>query len=193
MGSMPIRFRIGLKREQADVWDVAAIIGLGFGCLAGLLLTALRLPGTWLIIALAAAYGWWTDWQPVGAMVIGILVAAAVVAEVLEVITSVLIAKRAGASRRAGWGGLIGGMVGMIFLSLPVPLLGSVVGALLGCFAGAAIAELTVRKQLGQGAKVGVFAALGFALGAALKVGIALAMTGLLMTSVLLAKFGDRV
>lgn len=180
-----------MTREEACVWDIAAIVGLGLGCLAGLLLTAIRLPGTWLIIAVGAGYGWWTDWQGVGAIVLGILVGAAVVAEVLEVITSVLTAKRAGASRRAGWGGLIGGMVGMIFFSIPVPILGSIVGALAGCFAGAAIAELSVRKQLGQGAKVGVFAALGFALGAAIKVGIALAMTGLLMTSVILARVGD--
>ncbi len=173
------------------MWEVAAIIGLGLGCLVGLLLTAIRLPGTWLIIAAAVVHGWWTDWQPVDAVIIGILVAAAIVAEVLEVITSVLTAKKAGASCRAGWGGLIGGIVGMIFLSVPVPVLGSVVGALLGCFAGAAIAELSVRKEFGQGAKVGVFAALGFALGAALKVGIALAMTGLLMASVILAALRD--
>ena len=74
----------------------------------------------------------------------------------------------------------------MLLLSflIPVPLVGTMVGALLGCFIGAALIELAMRKKLTQGTRVGFFSALGFALGVAAKVAIALAMSAILLTSV---------
>lgn len=159
-------------------------------CLLSILLTAVRMPGTWLIVAAALGYGWWTGWDPIGWGVIAVLAGIALAAEAVEIVMSVVTAKKAGASRQAAWGGLIGGFAGMIFLaslfSLPFPVIGTMVGAsvgaLVGCFAGAMIAELAVRKKLVQGTKVGFFSALGFALGTATKTAIALAMSGLLLT-----------
>lgn len=144
-------------------------------------LTALRMPGPWIIVAAAGGFGWWNGWQRVTLMTLGALIGVALLGEAVEFFTAMVTARRAGASRRAGWGALVGGFAGMIFLSIPVPLIGTVVGALLGCFAGAAIAELTARRELGQGAKVGVFAAIGFVLGGAAKTAIAMAMSGWLM------------
>jgi len=101
----------------------------------------------------------------------------------------VFTARRAGGSRQAAWGGMIGGIVGMLSLSflVPIPIVGTMIGALVGCFAGATIVELAVRKRLAQGTRVGLFAAMGFALGTAAKVAVALVMSGLLVTSVILA------
>ena len=77
--------------------------------------------------------------------------------------------------------------MGMIFLSfvVPVPILGSVFGALLGCFFGAAIGEMTLRKEFKQGTRVGIFSALGFAAGMVIKMAITLGMAALLMAVVL--------
>jgi uncharacterized protein YqgC (DUF456 family) len=105
--------------------------------------------------------------------------------EVIELLTSVLTARKAGASRRAGWGGLIGGIVGMFLFSIPVPIIGTIVGALVGCFVGAMIAELSVRNELGQGAKVGMFSAAGFVLGMVAKLALALVMAGVLVSSLI--------
>lgn len=162
-------------------------MGLGVVCLLGVLMTAVRLPGTWLILAAAAAYGWWSDWREVTVAIVVVLGAVAIVGELLELLMSVFAARRAGASGRASWGGLIGGLLGMIFLSflVPIPLLGTMLGALLGCFAGSMLGELSVGRKLAQGARVGVFAAIGFALGTALKMAIALAMAGGVMTAAL--------
>lgn len=150
-------------------------------CFVAVLLTAVRLPGVWLIVALAAGHGWWGGWEPVSLTTVAILIGAAVIGEVVETLTSMFAARRAGASRRASWGALIGGFVGMIFLSIPVPLIGTVVGAVLGCFVGATIGELSARRKLGQGAKVGIFAAIGFVIGGAAKTALAMAMSGWLM------------
>lgn len=165
------------------MWDAVAMAILALCCLIGVVITALRLPGTWLIVAGAALYGWHGDWTRVSVAIVVVLAVIALIAEALELLVSVLTARRAGASQRAAWGGLIGGIVGMCLFSIPVPLIGTIIGALLGCFVGATIAEVSVRGELGQGAKVGLFSAAGFALGTVAKLALALTMAGILLTS----------
>lgn len=172
------------------MWDVVAIVVLVVCCLLAVVMTAVRLPGTWLIVVAAIVYGWWADWRPVGLILVAVLVGLGLVGEGVELLASVFTAKRAGATRQAAWGGLLGGLLGMFFLSflVPVPLVGTMIGALLGCFAGATLAELWMRKEVTQGAKVGFFSAVGFALGAAAKIAIALVMSGILLTSAVCSK-----
>ena len=145
-----------------------------------LILTTLRLPGGWLIVAESVAYAWWTEWAQVGWLFIGLFVVLAAVGEALELLTSVLTARKAGAGKRAAWGGFIGGFLGMIFLSflVPIPVLGSLCGALLGCFAGATIGEITDKGELTQGTRVGLFSALGFILGTVAKLIVSFVMAG---------------
>ncbi len=174
------------------MWDNVIITALILACLAGVVMTALRLPGTWLIVSAALGYGWWSDWMGIGTALACIVVAIAIVGEIVEFALTALTAQKAGASRQAAWGGLIGGFLGMIFLasvlSLPMPvvgtMIGAIAGALVGCFGGAMIAELAVRKKLAQSTKVGLFSAMGFILGMAVKTALALVMFGLVMTSV---------
>lgn len=162
---------------------------VGFFCLLGVLLTAVRLPGTWLLLVTAVVYGWWTGWERVGTATVLILAGVALVGEAVEIFASVVTARRAGATKQAAWGALIGGFVGMLFLSflVPIPLVGSMVGAVVGCFGGAMLTELAMRKNLARGAKGGVFAALGFAIGTATKVAIAMAMAVVLLTQAVCA------
>ena len=173
------------------MWEVVTVVSLILCCLLAVLMTVLRLPGTWLIVLAAVLYGWWADWEPFGLFLVCVLVGLGVFGEIVELLASVLTARKAGATRQAAWGGLIGGVLGMIFLSslvsIPFPLVGTlvgaVIGAFIGCFTGATIVELWIRREVAQGAKVGVFSAVGFALGAAAKLAIAMAMSGLLLTS----------
>lgn len=155
------------------------VAAVGLGCLIAVVLTAVRLPGTWCLVAGAGLYGWLTEWQAVTLSTLLLLSVIAAIGEILELFTSAVVARKAGGSRRAAWGGLVGGMLGMFFLSflLPVPFVGSMAGAIAGCFLGAAIAELTVRNHLAHGTRVGFFAALGMAIGTAAKVGLALVMS----------------
>ncbi len=173
------------------MWEVVTIVLLILCCLLAVVMTVLRLPGTWLIVVAAVLYGWWADWEPFGLFLVCMLVGLGVFGEVVELLASVLTARKAGATHQAAWGGLIGGLLGMVFLSslvsIPFPLVGTlvgaVIGAFIGCFTGATIVELWIRREVVQGAKVGFFSAAGFALGAAAKLAIALAMSGLLLTS----------
>jgi uncharacterized protein YqgC (DUF456 family) len=169
-----------------DIWTIVAVAVLVLCCVVAVAMTAVRLPGTWLIIAAALLYGWWADWQGVGLWLVILLVGVALAAEVIELLASAFTARKAGASRQAAWGALIGGFLGMLLLSflVPIPIVGTMVGALVGCFAGAMIAEMDVRKELGQGTRVGLFSALGFVIGTVTKIAIAFAMSGILLTSV---------
>ena len=178
-----------------DWSNIGIIAALSVSCVVGVLLTALRLPGAWWIVVTAVGYGWWSDWQRVGLIFVGLLAGIALIGEAIELFSSVLIARKAGASDRAAWGSLIGGFLGMLFLSflVPIPFVGSIVGAIVGCFLGAALAELSVRQQLSQGTKVGLFSAMGFAFGMAAKVAIAMVMTGLLLTVVVCTPTAHQV
>ena len=172
--------------------DWLIIIVLVVICLVGLALTAVRLPGGWLIVITALVHGWWTGWHPITVTIAVVLVGLAIGGEVLELLMSTVTARKAGASRRAAWGGLVGGIVGgiagTILLSLPLPIIGTFFGtffgAMAGCFCGAMIAELTVDKTVADSAKVGVFSAIGLVLGAVAKLAVAFLLCGVLLTSV---------
>lgn len=169
--------------------DIAVLFALALCCILGIGMTAIRMPGTWLIVLSAAGYGWYDAWHSIGKMTIVILIGVAVVGEILEFFSSVVTARRAGASRKAGWGGLIGGTLGMFCLSptIAVVPIGPVIGALLGCFIGATVGEMIVRNKLVGSARVGVFSALGMALGTAAKLGLSFVMAAILLTAILTA------
>ena len=163
--------------------DILALLPWILGGAIGVVLTAFRMPGVWLLVAETLVYGWWTGWEHVGVGFVAIMLALGIVGEASEQLMSVLTARRAGASRQAAWGGLIGGFLGMFLLAfiVPIPVVGSMFGALLGCFIGAMVAELSARRQLAQGTKVGLFSALGFVLGTVTKLAIAFVMAGILL------------
>ena len=165
------------------MWGTQAIVAVGLatlGCTLGLALTVLRMPGIWVIVLTAGLYGWWSEWQSVPVWLVIVLFGAACVAEALEFVSSAVTVRKVGASRRAAIGALIGGFFGMFTLTfvVPIPIINTVVGALLGCFTGALIGELSVHRQVGKGTRVGLFSMLGFVIGMAIKMTIALGMSG---------------
>lgn len=163
--------------------QIAITVGLTLACCLGILLTVFRLPGNWMIVASAVLYKWLTVDAGGGWTILVVLVGLAVFGEIAELLASVVTSQKAGASRQAAWGGLIGGFAGMFLFSLPLPVIGTFAGAVIGCFAGALVVEWRVRGKLGQGAKVGVFSAIGFVIGAVFKLAVAMVMAGVLITS----------
>jgi len=159
--------------------DILLIILLAAICLLGTLLTVFQLPGIWLVAVAAVAYGWYYDWQRVGPWAIGAILALLVVAEVVEQVSGMWFARRAGGSRRAAWWGLFGGIAGALLLTISVPLIGTIIGAAVGCFAGALAAELSLQKHAAAGARVGLYTAIGRTLGTVLKIAAALIMSAL--------------
>lgn len=149
------------------------LLALGGTFLAGLgvLLIPFGLPGNWLIAAvglLGPALG--LGWAP-----FGVLLAAAVVAEILELVLALKTAKKAGAGRSGQWGAFFGGILGAIFATplIPIPILGTLLGAAIGAFLGAVAFELTfAQRREGELVQIGVGAFLGILFGKGAKMAI---------------------
>ncbi len=153
---------------------------LGACCTVGLLLIPLGLPGLWVMVLGIIGYGWLTDFQAVGTTTIAAVLGVALLGEVSEYWIGFRYTTRYGGSRRAGWGALIGGVVGA-GMGVPVPIVGSVIGALLGSFAGATLLEYWGAWRAHAAVRAGWGALLGRAAAAAVKMalGIVLAVLAL--------------
>ena len=174
--------KLGELKVMNDILLISLLI---LACLVGVAMTAIRLPGTWLIATSAVGYAWSEEWARASCTLVSFLIAFALFGEGVEFLASIVTARRAGASRKAAWGGMFGGILGMVFLSflVPIPIVGTMIGALAGCFVGATLVEMHVRRDMTHGAKVGVFAAMGFVFGAIAKVVVALVMSGVLLSA----------
>src|SRR5262245_32877038 len=83
-------------------------------------------------------------------------------------------AKRVGASSRAVIGAGLGTLLGIPF---------GLLGVLIGPLAGAVIGELSVHRQFGRAAGVGIAAWIGFLIGTAVKVGLAFVMIAIFIAA----------
>lgn len=147
------------------LWSVAGVLVITG--IAGLVLPIL--PGPLLLFGGLVAAAWAEGFVEVGIFPIVILAIMMCTALILDFVASGLGVKYFGASKRAAWGAIAGGLLGL-FWGLP--------GILLGPFIGAFILELSVRDQLQPAGRAGFGAWIGFLVGTAAKVAIGFAMIG---------------
>lgn len=158
---------------SAILWISAVLLVLAG--LVGIVLPAL--PGTILIVAGLVLAAWADDFGRVGP---GMLVLIGVIGAVsygVDFVAAALGAKYMGASKRAMAGAALGTVLGLFF-----GFAGVIVGPLLGAIAG----ELTAHRNWKRVGKAGIAAWLGFAIGTAVKVGIAFVMLGLFTAAYLI-------
>ncbi len=117
----------------------------------------LGLPGLWVMIGVVAVGAITGE---VGILVLLACTLIAVIAELIEFYLVRRLTLQYGGSRKAFWGALTGGFVGML-IGIPVPIIGSIIAGMLGAFAGAALVTYTETKQLGSAHRVGWGAVLG--------------------------------
>ena len=136
--------------------------------IVGIVLPAL--PGTVLIFVGLLLAAWADHFQRVGPLMLTIIGVIGATSYGIDFVAAALGAQRLGASRRAMAGAALGTLLGL-FLGLP--------GIIVGPFIGAVIGELTLHRDWKRVGKAGVAAWIGFAIGTAVKVGIAFLMIGL--------------
>jgi uncharacterized protein len=146
---------------------------LAAALLVGLLLIPLGLPGLWLMVGAALLYSYAKP--GISIWTIGALTLLALIAEIIEFSLSGRYARKYGGSRRAGWGAIIGGVVGA-FVWTPLPVIGPMIGAFAGAFVGAWLAEKTKGTAVGGATRVATGALLGRIVAVAMKVGIGLVL-----------------
>ncbi len=164
---------------------LAGII-LSLGCLIGVALTVLGLPGTWLMVLGALGV---EAWRPELLSWGAIITAAtmALLAEVAELAAGAVGAKKAGGSKRSAIGAIVGGILGGIVgtFAIPIPIVGTVLGAALGSGAAAAFMELSVEgRSSAQIRRVGWGAFIGRLVATVLKTAFAVMIAAVLVASV---------
>ena len=153
--------------------DVALWLIVGALLLLGLVGAVVPfLPGTPLIVAGALVYAFATGWTPVGAGRLVILAAISLLGYALHHAAGAVGARRAGGSRWALAGALVGGVAG-IFLGLPGLLLGPPLGAIAG--------ELLKGGDVRTSVRTGIAAFLGMIAGAAANVALGVIMVSLFL------------
>ena len=156
---------------------VLAIIAMA----ACLLIIPFGLPGIWLMIGILTVA---TALDEVAWWVLIILIALGAVAELAEYVLVKRTAERYGASRKAFWGAIAGGFVGVL-VGFPVAFVGPLIAGLIGTFLGAAAVALIETRELREARRIGWGALIGRVLAVGLKVGAGLAILLIGATSLL--------
>jgi uncharacterized protein YqgC (DUF456 family) len=149
---------------------VMVIVGL-----VGVVLPAL--PGHLLIFAGLLLGAWADGFTRIGVPTLVAIGALGLASYVVDFIAAMLGARRFGASARAMTGAALGTLLGL-FMGLP--------GIILGPFVGAVLGELTAHGDLVKAGRAGVAAWIGFAIGAAVKVGVAFVMIAIFLAALVL-------
>lgn len=158
--------------SETLLWTLSvALILVG---LAGIVLPAL--PGTVLVLAGIVLGAWIDDFSRVGWLAISFIALLAVLAWLMDYVSAMLGARRAGASRQAVIGAAIGTVAG-IFLGL--------VGVLFMPLVGAAAGEYIARREHGQALRVGIATWLGLMAGMLAKFVLAFMMVGTFVVALL--------
>ena len=170
--------------DWSYILDVLQQVGIGLGfvlvalvCVAGVILSCVSLSGTWLVTlaALGAMFlsssgfpDWWT---------IGTFLVLSGMVEGVEAVASSWGVVRRGGSRWAGWAALGGGLAGMILgAGIPIPLVGSLLGMLLGSFGLTYLVEWRRLKRTEPAAHIAMGAVVGRVLVILVKVVVTLGM-----------------
>ena len=147
----------------------AALILLG---IAG---TALLLPGVPLVFAGMLLAAWADDFRMIHVWVVVVLGICTLLALAIDVVASLLGAKRVGASRLAIGGAAVGTIVGLFF---------GIPGLLLGPFLGAIAGELMHSRDLQHASRVGVGTWTGMIVGMLFKLMLVFVMLGVFLFAI---------
>lgn len=152
------------------LWIIGVLLVLvGF---AGIIFPAL--PGHVLIFAGLLLAAWADHFTRVGVWTLALIGVIGALSYTVDFAAAAAGAKRVGASPRAVVGAGLGTLLGIPF-GLP--------GVLIGPLAGAVLGELSVHRQFGRAAGVGVAAWIGFLIGMAVKVGLAFVMVAIFVAA----------
>ena len=142
-------------------------------------LNAVGAPGNWVMLVSAGIYSWMMSSESpyhFGFVVLILVLALATIGEILEFLTGVIGAKKAGGSKKGMWCSVIGSIVGSfggVVVGIPVPIIGSLIAALflsgVGAMLGAYLGERWDGKKSDEAWRVGLASFVGRILGSVFK------------------------
>ncbi|WP_053956584.1 DUF456 domain-containing protein [Inediibacterium massiliense] len=134
------------------------------------------IPGNGLIFLSILGYGFYTHFEKISITMIIIFGILTGLAFLLDYISSMMGAKKFGATKAGIIGGILGGILGIFILSLP--------GMILGQFLGTLIGEMYYGQELKNSIFSGVGTVIGFILGVILNITIGVSMISLFLWKV---------
>jgi uncharacterized protein YqgC (DUF456 family) len=166
-------------------WQSVGSFGIyslaGLLCLVGFILSCLSLSGTWIVLAATGLLAWArrSEFPGIGTLVVFLLLCIGV--EVIEALASSWGVQKRGGSKAAGWAALGGGFLGMILGGLiPIPIIGNLIGMILGSFGCAFLVEHNRMKKASHAAHIATGAVIARLSVIFLKVGVTIAMSFIL-------------
>ncbi len=162
------------------VYTLAALL-----CFLGFILSCLSLSGTWVVFGATVLVAWkrWPEFPGIPTLIIFLLLCIGV--EVIEAFAGAWGVQKRGGSKAAGWAALAGGFLGMILGGfIPVPIVGNLLGMLIGSFGLAFWVEHARLKKADHAAHVATGAVLARLAVIFLKVGITLLLSIILAVGV---------
>ena len=170
--------------QIGGIWVAWAVVWLL--CLAGLALSCVSLFGTWCVVAATAIALPLTPGTFPGVVTLILFSLLSGLIELAEWAAGMWGVQRRGGSGWAGWAALAGGIAGLFLgTAIPVPVIGSLLGMLIGSFACAFGVERYRLKHSGQAAHIAWGAVLARLLVVLLKVAATLGMTVVLVVGLL--------
>lgn len=149
-------------------WLWIIVVLLVLAGLAGIVLP--MLPGVPLLFGGLLLAAWIDHFARVSVSAIVLIGAIAVLAWLVDLVSSLITTKSAGASRQALIGTVVGGLLGM---------LGGLVGIILGTIIGAVVGEIMASRDVRRAGQVGFAAGMGFIVALVAKLVLALVMLGI--------------
>lgn len=153
--------------EGQSVWLILAVLMILVGFL-GTVLPAL--PGLPLMYGGMLLAAWTTGFTQVGTGALILLLFIVLIGLAVDIGASILGAQRLGASPKATWGAAIGSLLGFF--------VGGIIGLLIGPLLGAAAGEQIHGGDWKRSARVGLGTWIGLAIGAVVKIFLAVVMLG---------------
>lgn len=149
-----------------DLIGVVFILSL----IIGIFVNFIGLPGNAVISFNSIVYAFIRDFEGISWKFLALVIGLALIVEFLEYLTIAFASQKMGASRKAVWGAIIGGMIGALSGFFVTPVLGSFVGSVIGVFSGAVLLEFISRKNYKFAFQAGLGAFLGKIGGLTIKV-----------------------
>jgi len=132
----------------------ACYVFVGLLCLAGVMLSCLSISGTWLVVAAAGIAALVRTQAFPGVWTIVIFALLSALVEGIEAVAGAWGVTRRGGSKLAGFMAVLGGLLGIVLGGLiPIPIVGSLLGMLVGSFALAFVVE---RRRLATDRAAGI-------------------------------------
>ncbi len=156
-----------------------------FVAVAGLISHVFGFPGNFIILADSILFGWYDGFKEVTIKILIVLLALALLGELVEFVLGILGAKKYKSSNKAIVGSIVFGIIGGI-LGIPFFFgIGAVIGAFVGAFIGAFLVEFLLEKNVDRAVKSGWGAFVGRLGGTFFKGAIGIAMIVIVAVSYL--------